>query len=650
MTSVPRLAILTTFALLILLNAPAAAPGAELGGLVPNRYEQAAVEKGRKLGIGAARLEGPEVVEVSSMQTWTFVYTAGPAGVQPGGGLRIGMRHLSQWSPPQTADPRSVGYLTVQTEHAQPVKTLIDVRSRFFPQYFAWHNMLQVTLPERGLQPGETLRLTYGDRGGGSPGIKVQPFDESCFVFKTYVDALGQGDYLPLGDSPAIEIVSAEPFRISVVMPSDAVAGEPTWVIVRAEDLYGNPADRYRGTVALKSTDRQAQLPQAHTFTAEDRGVFRFQNIIFRSVDVQVVSASDGAFSQRGNPVRVVDQRPEELLLWGDLHGHTLVSDGRGTVEEFYDFADRVAGLDVCAVTDHAFEILDEMWAHSKQVTNRAYDPGRFVTLQAFEWSGMTPVGGDHNCYFLDDDPPLFRSTSYYDPTNLQEYHGPDPKQEHVRDVFAELQQLLDDKNVFCIPHFGGRRANPEFHQPDVQRMVEIYSEHKRSEDWANTFLARGQRLGIMASTDGHYGNPGYGYLRPSFQWDTQEIGMAAVAIRAPERTRESVFRSLYDRRVYATSGDRIILDFDVDGHPMGTEFRTSSAPLVHIEAHGTAPIERVEIKKNGRIVHLLEPGEMSVRAMWRDPEFDPTTTSYYYVRIVQLNNEEAISSPVWVN
>ena len=103
------------------------------------------------------------------------------------------------------------------------------------------------------------------------------------------------------------------------------------------------------------------------------------------------------------------------MLLWGDLHGHTLNSDGRGTVEQFYDYAENVAGLDFCAVTDHAFEVLDHMWAHSKKVTNAVYQPGKFVTFQAYEWSGQTDVGGDHNVFFLEDDPPIYRSRSYYE-------------------------------------------------------------------------------------------------------------------------------------------------------------------------------------------------------------------------------------------
>ena len=629
---------------------PSLLPAAELRGLVPNNYEKVAAAEGRELGIGSATLEGPEKVEVLSHQTFTLVYSAGKAGIKPGGGIRIGLRHLSQWSLPQTKDPKAESYLSVKPQRDQPVEIAVDFRSRYFHQYFAWHNMVEVVLPDKGLAPGETLKITFGDTAGGSPGIRVQPFDESCFVFKTYVDAKGFGDYLPLTESPAIEIVAAEPYRLQLVMPSDAVAGKPTWCIVRAEDRYGNPAATYRGTVELTSSDAAAALPGACTFVESDRGVHRFDGIVFGAPTTCTVSASDGTFRQTANPVRVTAERPEGLLLWGDVHGHTLFSDGRGTIEEFYDFAERVAGLDFCAVSDHAFEIIDEMWEHSKLITNRVNRPGHFVTFQAYEWSGTTVLGGDHNCYFLDDDPPLYRSTNYYTPSNLQMYHGPDPMLEKITDVFAKLKEHLRNKDVFCIPHYGGRSGNPTMHDPKVQRMIEIFSEHRRSEDWATKYLTRGHRLGIMASTDGHYGNPGHGYLKPSYDWDKQEIGMAALAVHAPRQTRESIFHSLYDRHVYATSGDRIILEFHADGHPMGAEYKTAKSPTLKIEAVGTAPITRVEIKRNSQIVHTVEPGETAVKLQWEDPEFKPGETSYYYVRIVQENNEEAISSPIWVN
>ena len=595
-------------------------------------------------------LEGPAKVQALEHGTWTLVYTVGRAGIRPGGGIRVALRHLAQWSAPQSQSSSKAGYVTVHTQGDAPANVVIDQRRRYFLEQFPWQNVTEVTWPGHTLTVGQTVRVTFGDRSGGGPGIRVQPFDERRFVFKVYVDARGTGEYLPLAESPAIEVLPADPYRLALVMPSDAVPGQATWCLVRAEDRYGNPAISYRGRVCLRANDARTLLPAPYTFTAADRGVHRFESVVFGSVASHQLSVSDGPLRATSNPVRVAAIRPKTLLLWGDLHGHTLFSDGRGTVEEYYDFAERVAGLDFCAVTDHAFEVTADMWKHSKQVTNDCYRPGEFVTFQAFEWSGTTDVGGDHNAYFLEDDPPIYRSLSYYDPRNLQMYHGAEPKVGHVKGLFAELAKRLKDRDVFCIPHYGGRRGNPAWHDARVQRMVEVFSEHRRSEDWANTFLTKGYRMGVMASSDGHYGNPGYGYLKPTYDWPRQEIGMAAVAVYAAERTRESVFRSLYERRVYATSGDRIILDVRADGHCMGSEYATAVAPTIAVEATGTAPIARIEIKKDSKVVYACEPREITAKLQWRDADFQAQKSCYYYVRLLQIDNEEAISSPIWVN
>ncbi len=125
-----------------------------------------------------------------------------------------------------------------------------------------------------------------------------------------------------------------------------------------------------------------------------------------------------------------------------------------------------------------------------------------------------------------------------------------------------------------------------------------------------------------MASTDNHYGNPGYGYLGLRNDWSQQEIGTSAMAVYAAEQTRESIFRAMYDRRTYATSGARILLDVRADGHPMGSEYLAATAPILTVDAVGTAAIARAEIKKNGKVVHVETPGGDTLRMEWRDPEF----------------------------
>lgn len=626
--------------------------GALLQPILPNRNEDRAVAKGKRLGIGSVKLLGPCQAEVTSHQTWTLVYTAGSAGIEPGGGIRIAMRHLqTSVATPQVAEPAKPNYLSAE---AGGLPVTINTRIGLVNQYFPWQEITQVTLSGQKLEPGQSLRVIIGDRSGGSPGMLVQPYDESHYGLKCYVDALGNGEYLPVEEMPTIEVVAAEPYRLKAVMPSDAVIGEPTWCLARVEDRYGNPAPRFDGRIALRSTDPKTALPQAHSFTEADRGIFRFEGIRLATPGIQRIEAVsiDGhsaQFQAAANPVRVTAERPPERVFWGDLHGHTLFSDGRGTVEEYYDYAEQVAGLDFCAVTDHDFEMLDEMWTQCKAVTNRRNRPGRFVTFHGFEWSGWMDKGGDHNVYFLEDDPPIYRCTSMYDPLNLQMDHT-GPKVKTVTELFALLASRLKNKNVFCIPHFGGRPGNPRWHDPRVQRLVEIYSDHRRSEPWANGFLKAGHRLGIMASSDNHYGNPGYGYLRILNDWDKQEIGTGLVAVCAAEHSRESIFHALYDRRTYATSGSRILLDFRLDGQPMGSEVKAHGPPLLTVDAAGTATITQVEIKKNGKPVFASQPNRETARLEWRDEDFRPGETRFFCVRIVQCDGEEAISSPIWVD
>ncbi len=639
-----------------LLAAAGKALAAGLQRFFPNPNEDRAVAEGKRLGVGSVKLSGPQSAQVLSHQTWTLVYTAGPAGIAPGGGIRVALRHLQrQAAVPQATAPAEANYVSAVADGEAAVR--VDIPNgwkTFMTQYFPWQNVIQVTLPERGLDAGQRLRIILGDRSGGGPGMRVQPYDESHYGLKCYADVDGKGRYLPLGTMPTIEVVGAEPYRLQAVMPSDAVAGEPTWCIVRAEDGYGNPAPRFRGRVALESTDPEATLPSSHRFNEADRGICRFEGLRFAAPGTQRIKAvgledERERFHAAANPVRVAAQPPSELLLWGDLHGHTLLSDGRGTVDEYYDFAERVAGLDFCAVSDHAFEMVDEMWEHCKAVTNARNRPGRFVTIHGYEWSGRTSDGGDHNVYFLEDDPPIYRSTLMYDSRNLQMDHVSE-KVETVAELMARLAARLKYKDVFCIPHFGGRRGNPRWHDPRVQRLIEIYSDHRRSEPWAASFLAAGHRLGIMASSDNHYGNPGYGYLKILHDWDKQEIGTGLVAVYAGRRTRESIFHALYDRRTYATSGARILLDFRLDGQPMGSEVKVQRPPTLVVDATGTAPIDRVEIKKNGETVHTATPKQELVRMEWQDGAFQPGPAGYYYVRITQADGEEAISSPVWVH
>ena len=72
------------------------------------------------------------------------------------------------------------------------------------------------------------------------------------------------------------------------------MAGAPGSVTVTADDLYGNVATGYRGTVKFSSSDTNAALPANYTFTAANAGTHTFTNgVTLKTVGTQSITATD---------------------------------------------------------------------------------------------------------------------------------------------------------------------------------------------------------------------------------------------------------------------------------------------------------------------------------------------------------------------
>ncbi|MEN3041828.1 MAG: phosphotransferase, partial [Fervidobacterium sp.] len=86
-------------------------------------------------------------------------------------------------------------------------------------------------------------------------------------------------------------------------------------------------------------------------------------------------------------------------IFYGNLHSHTLFSDGRGTPEQAYQHASKYG--DVLAVTDHCYFLKIFIDGKSKtyltqQAARNSSINGKFVGLQGFEW---TAGSGHINVY-----------------------------------------------------------------------------------------------------------------------------------------------------------------------------------------------------------------------------------------------------------
>jgi hypothetical protein len=147
--------------------------------------------------------------------------------------------------------------------------------------------------------------------------------------------------------------------------------------------------------------------------------------------------------------------------------------------------------------------------------------------------------------------------------------------------------------------------------------------------------------------------------------------------VLAEELDRGPVFEAVRRRRVYATTGDRIVLELTANGSPMGEEIEAQGEVSLKVRVEGTAPVDRVEIVKDlvdtfaavrieqdpagaAGVFMLYDPAvpeggerlaleDMSrLRFAMRDRGAAGREHSYY-LRVTQADGQQAWSSPIWV-
>jgi len=127
------------------------------------------------------------------------------------------------------------------------------------------------------------------------------------------------------------------------------------------------------------------------------------------------------------------------------------------------------------------------------------------------------------------------------------------------------------------------------------------------------------------------------------------------MCLYATELTRDALWDAMKNtRHMYGTTGERIFLEFDIDGNRMGMEITKSTSPELHVTAGGTKPLEKVEIIKYSRsngweTIHTEQPVGRICECTFIDRFF--FEDSVYYIRVTQTRDRElAWSSPIWVS
>jgi Protein of unknown function (DUF3604) len=548
--------------------------------------------------------EGERRMTAGALQRWTLRCTA-RADLQAGARIAVAHRWPSDWGIAQASDPAGVDYLEAETSDGSSVRW-------WNARLHGWHpfdHIVFVELPD-GLDTGESLALRYGEGRSGSPGYRVQTFIEEASPFSLRWQPHDGAPWVEFARH-TVEVVGAEPARLVVSAPSLVAAGEPCELHLRVEDIWGNPArldaplDIELAGEGIEPSTR-VMLPAC----AWTRAPTVFRRPGLHHLEARTLRAPE--LHARGNPIQVSAKPPDKSLFWGDLHAQSVIGCGARSIDAYYAHARDFAASDFASHQANCFLVSREEWQQTASSTQRHHAPRRFVTFLGVEWSGATSVGGDHNLYFPGDQAALHRCSHEF----VADKSDADTDLKHIEDVYRHYRA----SDTLVAVHVGGRTADLAWHEPGLDRLLEVHSTHATSEWFLFDALRRGYRMGVIAGSDSVDGRPGNSH--PGHQSVRNERG-GLTAILAPELTRVALWQALKDRHCYATTGERILLDFRAGNARMGDALVAGTAGFeVHVE--GTAALESIDFFRGTQCLRSIDcfaaAGTLSrrVRVAWQ--------------------------------
>ncbi len=333
----------------------------------------------------------------------------------------------------------------------------------------------------------------------------------------------------------------------------------------------------------------------------------------------------------------------------GDAHRHTEFSmDGNneGSLLQTYRYAMDAAEMDWLGVSDHnglgGPDIEYVNWL-MQQTADVLALPKTFVPLYGYERSVGYPNGHRNIMFAKRGNPTL-----------------PIPPQEQKGEVGAKaLFDYLKRYQGISIPHTSATNMGTDWrdNDPAVEPLVEIYQGDRVSAEYEGA--PKAARSGSPASAPGGFRPAGYvwnawakGYkLGIQASSDHLSTHISYACTLATDFSREGLLDAMRQRHSYGAT-DNIVLDYRLQAG--GKEYLQGdivTAPgdfKLSVKVIGTAPIRQIDIIKNNTFLHTRQPLEPEVAFTFVDNQPSPGE-SYYYVRVIQVDDQMAWSSPIWV-
>lgn len=346
-----------------------------------------------------------------------------------------------------------------------------------------------------------------------------------------------------------------------------------------------------------------------------------------------------------GEVTRVIFTEEFDLdwnLYFGQLHAHTDISNGAGSVEEAFQYASQVDGLDFFAVTDHSdsFDNADmgtidangadisADWAAGKQAAASVTN-GDFVGLFGFEMTWPEDKQLGHISTF---NTPGWQTRDQADfenvPTALENYYR----------ALASVPGSVNQFNHPDTVHGDFERFDHYSPQYDAAvSLLEVAGEDGVVDcEYYDLALDKGWHVAPTNNQNNHKG-----------QWG--DASEARTVVLAKSLTEEALYDAMKNRRVYATQDSDLTVYYQLNGAVMGSILPKSEEAeiAVFLSDPTDEAIGNVEVVTDGGAVLVSEHVETPSQVLELSASGGH---SYYYLRITQPDGDVAVTAPVWMD
>jgi hypothetical protein len=607
-------------------------------------------------------------------------YVNGTAALPPGSAFSMEVEPISVVQ--LQGGPASVGLDADPAEHDQPAARVTVVGAGVRGAV-----VLRVQFPN-GVPAGRTVTLRYGNKqlDGKMPAlVNPVPVHDLAWnvVYHPSPDDTAGVSWVERGwwrELPRVDIKPAPASAVRITVPSAVGVGHPFRVRVAVTDRFeSRPDPPYVGVVRLKVPDGLTGLPEQIRFAEADAssrvidGVRAMKPGVYR-IGAASLSETDGAMAIESNPI-VVQSGVSTPIYWGVLHGLAGYTAGWGDgADSYYRYAREIAGLDYAALSEelpaadraaewHPDGIYACRYGRSLsaadvqrevlEAARKHLRAGEFITVPGY--LGATASAGSHGVYTADASAEglgrVLPHTAATFPFELYDQ------------MKASDPLVIHHLNAGYVP-YGYLSGGLTHSGATLAPVLECYS------DWGMAFpgpgpfsplvggvrsrvakslfrvIGRGLRFGLVGDSGTLTGWPARRY--PASVGQRQKFVQGLTAVQALNLTRAGILEAYRSRRVYATTGERIVLTFTINAVGMGGTVLSDKPLTAVVEAHGTAGISEVSLFNGDRVLSQARfANRPDVRAAFDLAAPVPEDTPYL-VEVVQMDGHRAWSSPIW--